>query len=39
MTTVLVKTDSEWAKEGLEGAPIDFVTEDLTAWLTDASGG
>ncbi len=38
MTTVLVKTDSEWAQEAVEGDHIHHVTEDLPAWLEDAAG-
>jgi putative hydrolase of the HAD superfamily len=38
MTTVLVKTDSEWAEEASEGDHIHHVTEDLPAWLAEAAG-
>ena len=37
MTTVLVKTDSEWAQDLAEGDHIHHVTDDLPAWL-DAAG-
>lgn len=33
MTTVLVKTDSEWAQDGADGDHIHHVTDDLIAWL------
>lgn len=33
MTTVLVKTDAEWAQDGAEGDHIHHVTDDLVAWL------
>ena len=33
MTTVLVKTDAEWAQDGADGAHIDYVTDDLITWL------
>jgi putative hydrolase of the HAD superfamily len=36
MTTVLVKTDSEWAQDESEGDHIHHVTEDLPAWLAEA---
>jgi putative hydrolase of the HAD superfamily len=38
MTTVLVKTDSEWAEEAAEGDHIHHVTEDLAGWLGEAAG-
>ena len=38
MTTVLVKTDSEWAEEAAEGDHIHHVTEDLPGWLAEAAG-
>ena len=37
MTTVLVKTDSEWAQEHAEGPHIHHVTDDLPAWLAEAA--
>ena len=41
MTTVLVKTDGEWApdvaEEAAEGDHIHHVTEDLAAWLEQAA--
>ena len=37
MTTVLVKTDSEWAEEAAEGDHIHHVTEDLPGWLAEAA--
>jgi putative hydrolase of the HAD superfamily len=37
MTTVLVKTDSEWAQEEAVGDHIHHVTEDLAGWLAEAA--
>ncbi|MCI0431578.1 MAG: pyrimidine 5'-nucleotidase [Rhodospirillales bacterium] len=37
MTTVLVRTDSEWAQDAAEGEHIHHVTEDLPAWLAEAA--
>jgi putative hydrolase of the HAD superfamily len=37
MTTVLVKTGSEWAQEGADGSHINHVTDDLPAWLEQAA--
>jgi hypothetical protein len=41
MTTVLIKTDGEWApevaREDAEGGHIHHVTEDLAAWLEQAA--
>ncbi|HXV26082.1 MAG TPA: pyrimidine 5'-nucleotidase [Alphaproteobacteria bacterium] len=37
MTTVLVRTDSEWAQEAAEGDHIHHVTDDLSAWLAEAA--
>ena len=39
MTTVLVRTDSEWAQDGRDGPHIDFVTDDLVRWLEHAAAG
>ncbi|MGH6962147.1 MAG: HAD hydrolase-like protein, partial [Dongiaceae bacterium] len=33
MTTVLVRTDSDWAQDGADGAHVHHVTDDLVAWL------
>lgn len=33
MTTVLVRTDAEWAQDGADGDYIHHVTDDLVAWL------
>jgi putative hydrolase of the HAD superfamily len=33
MTTVLVRTDEEWARDGIDGAHVHHVTDDLVAWL------
>jgi putative hydrolase of the HAD superfamily len=33
MTTVLVRTDDEWARDGIDGAHIHHVTDDLVGWL------
>ena len=33
MTTVWVRTDTQWAVEGSEGDHIDHVVDDLAAWL------
>ena len=37
MTTVLVKTDSEWAQDAAAGAHIHHVTDDLPGWLAEAA--
>ncbi len=37
MTTVLVRTGSEWAQDAAEGEHIHHVTEDLPAWLAEAA--
>ena len=37
MTTVLVKTDSEWAQEHATGDHIHHVTEDLAGWLAETA--
>jgi putative hydrolase of the HAD superfamily len=33
MTTVLVRTEAEWARDGVDGAHVHHVTDDLVAWL------
>lgn len=33
MTTVLVKTDAEWAQDGAQGDHIHHVCDDLVSWL------
>jgi len=33
MTTILVRTDAEWAQVGADGDHIHHVTDDLVAWL------
>jgi putative hydrolase of the HAD superfamily len=33
MTTVLVRSDAEWAAEGADASYIHHVTDDLVAWL------
>ena len=33
MTTVLVRTDSDWAQDGVDGAHIHHVTDNLVSWL------
>jgi len=35
MTTVLVRTDADWAQDGVDGHHIDHVTDDLVRWLGD----
>jgi putative hydrolase of the HAD superfamily len=35
MTTVWVRTDSDYARVGAPGAHIHYVTDDITMWLTD----
>jgi putative hydrolase of the HAD superfamily len=35
MTTVLVRTGSDWAQDGADGEHIHHVTDDLVAWLGD----
>jgi putative hydrolase of the HAD superfamily len=37
MTTVLVRTDVDWAQDGAEGEHIHHVTDDLVAWLEAAA--
>ncbi len=39
MTTVWVRTDSEWGREGCDGAYIDLVVDDLTGWLISLGNG
>jgi putative hydrolase of the HAD superfamily len=39
MTTVWVRTDSDYAKVGEPGAHIHYVTDDITLWLTDLMDG
>jgi putative hydrolase of the HAD superfamily len=36
MTTVLVRTQEEWAQAGADGEHVHHVTEDLVNWLKDA---
>jgi len=38
MTTVWVKTETRWGREGGEGGHVHFETDDLVAWLTDVAG-
>jgi putative hydrolase of the HAD superfamily len=33
MTTVLVRTAADWAQDGIDGAHIHHVTDDLVGWL------
>lgn len=35
MTTVLVRTDAEWAGEAAEGDHVHHVVDDLVGWLSD----
>jgi len=37
MTTVLVRTDADWAQDGVDGHHIDHVTDDLVRWLGGVS--
>jgi len=37
MTTVWVRTDTDWATEGSEGEHIHHIVDDLTAWLEQIS--
>jgi len=37
MTTVLVRTDADWAQDGVDGHHIDHVTDDLVRWLDGVS--
>ena len=37
MTTVWVRTDSDWGQEGSEGDHVHHVTDDLSSWLTEIS--
>jgi putative hydrolase of the HAD superfamily len=39
MTTVWIRTDSDYAKVGAPGAHIHYVTDDITLWLTDLMAG
>jgi putative hydrolase of the HAD superfamily len=34
MTTVWVRNDNDWGREGSEGDHVHHVTDDLTAWLS-----
>ena len=36
MTTVLVRTEEEWAQAGADGDHVHHVTDDLVAWLEAA---
>jgi putative hydrolase of the HAD superfamily len=38
MTTVLVRTESDWAQDGADGDHVHHVTDDLVGWLTDVAG-
>jgi len=38
MTTVLVRTEAEWAQDGVDGAHIHHVTHDLVGWLDAVAG-
>jgi hypothetical protein len=33
MTTVLVRTEAEWAQDGIAGEHVHHVIDDLVAWL------
>ena len=35
MTTVWVRTDSAWGREGSDGDHIDVVIDDVADWLTE----
>lgn len=37
MTTVLVRSDAEWAADGADGEHVHYVVDDLVAWLSDIS--
>ncbi|MDP6786339.1 MAG: pyrimidine 5'-nucleotidase [Rhodospirillales bacterium] len=39
MTTVWVRTNSEWGREGNDGAHVHHVVDDLAAWLAALTGG
>lgn len=39
MTTVWVRTDSDYAKIGEPGAHIHYIADDITMWLTDLMEG
>ncbi|MDP7241817.1 MAG: pyrimidine 5'-nucleotidase [Rhodospirillales bacterium] len=39
MTTVWVRTDSEWGSQGNDGAHVHHVVDDLAAWLGALSDG
>jgi putative hydrolase of the HAD superfamily len=38
MTTVLVRTEAEWAQDGIDGSHIHHVTDDLVGWLDEIVG-
>jgi putative hydrolase of the HAD superfamily len=38
ITTVWVPTASEWSRAGADGGFIDYVAEDLSAWLAEVAG-
>ncbi len=38
MTTLWVRTDTHWGREGADGDYIDHTTDDLTAWLKEVVG-
>lgn len=38
MTTVLVRTEAEWAQDGVAGEHVHHVTDDLVAWLGRIAG-
>ncbi len=38
ITTVWVPTSSEWSRAGADGGFIDYVADDLSAWLADVAG-
>ena len=38
ITTVWVPTASEWSRDGADRSFIDYVADDLSAWLADVAG-
>ena len=39
MTTVLVRTEAEWARDGIDGSHVHHVTDDLVTWLDGLVSG
>jgi len=39
MTTVLVRTDSDWAQHEADGDHVHHVIDDLASWLVELANG